>query len=164
MKPLALAVTVALFLIASATALLIFLDRADLASTTYASRAQAAAAGALGDGMWLPYGLPSGAINIRESHNVDTNEVWFAYETVDKSNDIPSRCRRSSVSEVEMFDSTSSEKIAEFSKHVKLLLHSPAGATFYICLGDSYNYYVAVDHGAGRVYGWSWGDKATALK
>jgi hypothetical protein len=46
--------------------------------TEYSSLAEARAAGALDRG-WIPPSLPASATNLREVHDIDTNERWIAF-------------------------------------------------------------------------------------
>ncbi len=45
----------------------------------YATHADAAAAGAIAVGKWLPTWLPTSAVRIREFHRVDRPEMWVEY-------------------------------------------------------------------------------------
>jgi hypothetical protein len=54
-------------------------DYLDTRESAYATLAEARAAGALARG-WVPEYLPASAREIRERHNVDTNEVWGRFE------------------------------------------------------------------------------------
>jgi hypothetical protein len=56
---------------------------ADDFETTYANRQAAEEDGAFVRG-WLPDFVPNSTMNIRESHNVDTNECWLVFD-FDKS-------------------------------------------------------------------------------
>jgi hypothetical protein len=47
--------------------------------TTYANLDAAKKANAVGPGKWIPEFLPTLARNIREKHNLDTNEVWLSF-------------------------------------------------------------------------------------
>jgi hypothetical protein len=47
--------------------------------TTYRSMDDAQKAGALHQG-WLPAFLPPGAAEIRERHDIDTNEIWGSFD------------------------------------------------------------------------------------
>lgn len=45
----------------------------------FARYADAKSAGALGPGKWLPKFLPASATEIREEHDIDTNELWVTF-------------------------------------------------------------------------------------
>ena len=51
----------------------------DLRESSYSSMAEARRVGALDRG-WLPDILPDAATNLREIHNIDTNQTWCAFE------------------------------------------------------------------------------------
>ena len=54
-------------------------ERAETTENVYATLADAVKAGAVGDDKWIPALLPPSAREIREVHNLDTNEVWLAF-------------------------------------------------------------------------------------
>lgn len=47
----------------------------------YESLQSAKAAGAVGEGRWIPAILPDGATSIREVHDIDTNQTWGCFKT-----------------------------------------------------------------------------------
>ncbi len=50
--------------------------------SSYASYEEARRAGAVERG-WIPSLVPAGALNIREKHDLDTNEVWGVFDFAD---------------------------------------------------------------------------------
>ncbi len=60
---------------------------------TYASYAEARAQGAVGPGKWLPELLPESATDIREQHDLDTNESWLSFSFTPGELDQPPGCR-----------------------------------------------------------------------
>ncbi len=50
----------------------------DVQDAKYSSQIEAAKAGAFDQG-WVPRWVPEGAINLRETHNLDTNESLLAF-------------------------------------------------------------------------------------
>jgi hypothetical protein len=54
-------------------------SRFERPEASYASYSEAEGAGALGPGSWIPEFLPVSAIDIREQHNIDTNERWLRF-------------------------------------------------------------------------------------
>jgi hypothetical protein len=48
--------------------------------TIYPNHSAASEAGTIGAGKWIPEFLPLSAVNIRERHNLDTNEVWLFFQ------------------------------------------------------------------------------------
>lgn len=53
--------------------------RMDIIDITYPNYDAVIQAGALGKGKWIPEFLPRSAVNIRETHNIDTNEEWLFF-------------------------------------------------------------------------------------
>lgn len=129
--------------------------RMDVSSQNYKSHAEASDAGALGKGMWLPGGLPKNAVDIREAHDVDTNEVWFSYS--DTSNETPSECSEIAWVGVLAPRVRRVTEIDEFSRNVRSLQRSGRGH-LYRCRGEEYDYYLAVDPRSNQAFGWSLGD------
>ena len=56
----------------------------EVVTATYATLAEARQAGAIANG-WMPQGLPEGAHDIREAHDLDTNRRWglFSFSGAD---------------------------------------------------------------------------------
>jgi hypothetical protein len=63
----------------------------DRYATYFQTYADAKRAGALGPGKWLPAFLPASATEIREEHDIDTNELWVAF-TLGRDFSAPSSC------------------------------------------------------------------------
>jgi hypothetical protein len=53
----------------------------EMIERTYEDTAAAKAAGAVGEGTWLPDILPDDARSIHEVHDIDTNETWGCFKT-----------------------------------------------------------------------------------
>jgi hypothetical protein len=86
-KPLTLLILVILLQVAC--------ERMETAENAYATFADALKAEAVGDGKWIPGLVPPSAREIREAHNLDTNEVWLAFRL--DSTELPviaERCTR----------------------------------------------------------------------
>lgn len=49
----------------------------DLSEHSYANFNEAAKAKAIGKGSWIPAFIPRSATNIKEIHDIDTNEIWL---------------------------------------------------------------------------------------
>ena len=58
----------------------------DVVTNSYATVAEARSAGAIDRG-WMPPGLPAGAHDIREAHDLDSNRQWglFSFEPADRA-------------------------------------------------------------------------------
>lgn len=76
-------------------------DRIENVETTYSSFDDVIKANAIGEGKWIPQFLPQSARDIREKHNLDTNEIWLTFEF--GSNDLGmmlNLCKETSLREV----------------------------------------------------------------
>ncbi|MGO4550470.1 hypothetical protein AB4059_05125 [Lysobacter sp. 2RAF19] len=126
----------------------------DIASQSYTSYGAARDAGALGKWKWLPSDLPESARDIREMHDVDTNEVWFSYQ--DPSGNAPSKCEKIRWADIRAPRDSRTREVAEFDRQIASSHMS--GGQLYRCVGESYGYQLAVNPKSGRAYGWSRGD------
>lgn len=124
----------------------------DFTSTSYESYAKAQIVEALGAAAWLPGTLPRSAVDIRETHNVFTNEIWFSY--LSTSNDPPDKCNSRMVSELKFPRARNVREITLFHRDLNLLKKS-GRAIYYRCRDEEYDYYLAVDSESGRAFGWS---------
>jgi len=69
--------------------------------TVYPNFEAASKAKAVGEGKWIPGFLPLSATNIREKHNLDTNEVWlFFHFSTDDLASIINACQQTAQHEV----------------------------------------------------------------
>lgn len=66
----------------------------DYVESRYDDLAAASEAGAVAHG-WVPSFLPASATAIRETHNLDTNEVWMTFSMVQNAFDGVDACERS---------------------------------------------------------------------
>ena len=68
------------------TALAASCRNVDVVTNSYATVAEARQAGAFDRG-WMPQGLPAGAHDIREAHDLDSNRQWglFSFPATEKS-------------------------------------------------------------------------------
>jgi hypothetical protein len=71
--------TIVIVLFASVVLVAAACEQMETFETTYPDAASAIKAGAVGEGKWVPKFLPSSATNIRETHNMDTNELWLSF-------------------------------------------------------------------------------------
>lgn len=81
--------------------ILIGCERMETTENVYQDFDAAYIAEAVGDDKWIPGFLPPSAKNIREKHNLDTNEVWLScqFSAADR-NSIMKACRQISQHEV----------------------------------------------------------------
>lgn len=81
--------------------LLLGCERLDTIESTYQNFEAAVKAKAIGNGRWIPGFLPPSAADIREIHNLDTNEVWLFFRS--SPSDLPtvvSTCKKVAEREV----------------------------------------------------------------
>lgn len=48
---------------------------------------------AVGPGKWLPSWLPKSASEIHEAHNIDSNQVWLEFKTINSLRDLGHQCQ-----------------------------------------------------------------------
>ena len=76
-------------------------ERIETVETDYLDSAAANKADAVGDGKWIPGILPHSAKKIRETHNIDTNEIWLFFNfSADDRDSITKACQRIAEHEV----------------------------------------------------------------
>ena len=134
---------------------LVALSRLDVSSARYASYEVAMRAEALGPGKWLPGDIPSTAMDITETHDIDTNEVWFSYR--DKAGNRPPHCRVVDAGSVVVPRRIRHGEVGALVDRLTDLVQSRQGA-FHACRGEAFDYFLATDPASGLVLGWSHGD------
>jgi len=123
-------------------------DPLELVETSYPDRAAAASGGSVSRG-WIPGWLPADASDIREIHNLDTNQSALAFDTPrDLSWAPPAECRTIEASVV-----VHSRYRQEWWPSLDELRRA---YSFYECPGaEPYGYtYVGIRGDGGRVVHW----------
>jgi hypothetical protein len=64
----------------------------EVTSVEYADRDDALSKNAIGESKWLPVWLPSDALEIQETHDVDTNESWAVFRVASGRLELPADC------------------------------------------------------------------------
>lgn len=118
----------------------------------YDSYADAASAGVIGKGVWLPSELPKSAKKIREAHDIDTNEVWFTYR--DELHQIPESCKRTMWNKAIEPRLRKEKEPRDFLLQVRMLSRSK-NVRIYSCRGEEYAYHLAFDPYENLGVGWS---------
>lgn len=131
--------------------------RLDISSNRYESYAAALDADAIGQGRWLPSQLPVSAVGIRETHDIDTNEVWFSYASA--SSRPPEECSKLLADQLRLPRSRWVHEVEEFFRGLKDVQAS-GRASFYSCHDAGYDYYLVIDPERNLAYGWSLGGYA----
>jgi hypothetical protein len=126
----------------------------EVSSTSYATYEKAESNGAIGQYKWLPSDIPTTAKEIQESHDVDSNEVWFtfAYEGVfEPSADTCNTVERGSV---QIRQPKRWDRFPGFVKQARIDAVG-LGMVWFSCRGESFTYFLAVDRPGRRIIGWS---------
>lgn len=121
----------------------------EVASTEYADRNQAVSRQAIGESKWLPSWLPEDAVNIRESHDMDTNESWLVFRLTSGVLALPEECRL--VSKPEMSDVRVMRRFPPFARNAWSRASS-YGGKFYLCPEGNAGRWVMRDEELGLVY------------
>lgn len=133
---------------------LVACGRVDISSSRYESYAAARAADAIGQGRWLPSQLPESATGIRETHDIDTNEVWFSYASASSSP--PGGCSTLTADELRLPRVRSVNEVEAFFRGLKGAQAS-GRARLHQCHETGYDYYLVIDPEGNLAYGWSLG-------
>ncbi|WP_288495932.1 hypothetical protein [uncultured Stenotrophomonas sp.] len=121
----------------------------EVASTEYADRNQVVSRQAIGESKWLPSWLPEDAVNIRESHDIDTNESWLVFRLTSGVLTLPEECRL--VSRPEMSDARVMRRFPPFARNAWSRASS-YGGKFYLCPEGNAGRWVMRDEELGLVY------------
>ncbi|QDL28371.1 hypothetical protein EGM71_11665 [Stenotrophomonas maltophilia] len=121
----------------------------EVSSTEYADRNQAVSRQAIGESKWLPSWLPEDAVNIRETHDMDTNESWLVFRPTGGVLALPEDCRL--VSRPEMSDARVMRRFPQFARSAWSRASS-YGGQFYLCPEGDAGLWVMRDEALGLVY------------
>lgn len=121
----------------------------EVASTEYADRNQAVSRQAIGESKWLPSWLPEDAVNIRESHDMDTNESWLVFRLTSGALTLPEECRL--VSRPEVSGARVMRRFPQFARSAWSRESSYSGM-FYLCPEGDAGRWVMRDEEQGLVY------------
>lgn len=141
-----------LFIVVAPIAILFSLSRIDVSSVRYANYEEARLSGAIGKWKWLPGDISSTAREIIETHDVDTNEIWFLYR--DKAKNFSSNCREVNPKSVRIPRKIRHAEVDSFIERLTGLMESGRGK-YYTCRGEEYDYFLAIDSASDQVLGWS---------
>jgi len=123
----------------------------EVTKSTYETYEEIASIPNIFEAGWIPRWLPKTARNIKESHNIDTNEAWivFSFSPVDKFYEA---CRIIIENKVIL---PTEKQIRHFPNFVVKGVSELKGetVTFYQCNDDS-SRNLAVDHGSAYAYIW----------
>lgn len=126
----------------------------EVSSISYASYEEAKSRGAIGAYKWLPSIIPKSARGIQESHDVDSNEVWFTF-VFDGDFEPPSAtCSGVNRNSVTMRPPRRWDRFPKFVQEARSEVFQPS-MIWFACQGESYHFFLAVDRTRNRVIGWS---------
>jgi hypothetical protein len=128
----------------------------EVSSISYASYEEAKSRGAIGTHKWLPSLIPTLARDIRESHDVDSNEVWFTFVFDGKFEPPPETCSGVDRGAVAIRKPRRWDRFPEFVRDARSHVLQP-GMLLFACQGESYRFFLAVDGAKGQAIGWSRG-------
>jgi hypothetical protein len=141
-------------LVLAVVAVALGLYSCEVTSNSYSTYQEAEANGAVGQYKWLPAGLPTTARDIRESHDVDSNEVWFTFVYDGVFEPAPDTCESVERGSVQMRQPKRWDRFPGFVKKARVDAMSP-GMVWFFCMGESFRYFLAVDRPGRRAIGWS---------
>ncbi|MBB6066273.1 hypothetical protein [Pseudoxanthomonas broegbernensis] len=117
----------------------------------YADRNDALAREAIGESKWLPAWLPEGAVAIRETHDVDTNESWLVFRLNGDKLTLPSKCELAD--KPAMTEKRVMSRFPQFAQDAWSRASEHTGE-FYRCPESSVARWVMHDEELGLVYSW----------
>lgn len=121
----------------------------EVASTEYADRNHAISRDAIGKSKWLPEWLPKDAVDIREAHDMDTNESWLIFRPTSGTLTLPEDCRPTG--RAEMPDAPTMRRFPQFARNSWSRASDHAGV-FYSCPERSAGRWIMHDEELGLVY------------
>lgn len=121
----------------------------EVASTEYANRDQAISKNALGESKWLPEWLPEDAVNIREAHDMDTNESWLVFHPANGVFTFPKDCRLAG--KPEMSEAQTMRRFPQFAPSAWSRASGYTGE-FRLCPEGGADRWVIHDEDLGLVY------------
>lgn len=135
-------------------------DRSDILQSYYPTYEAAVQDGAIGRG-WVPGFLPRSAQQIREVHNLDTNETWVAFDFVwEDGTLLEAACTSVSVELVILPRERSTEAYVPWWPQQLLGQVTAASEefSFYQCremdLGERFQAYLALERARSKAWFW----------
>ncbi|MCD9097437.1 hypothetical protein LU699_08320 [Luteimonas fraxinea] len=121
----------------------------EVASTEYVDRNQALASNAIGESKWLPAWLPEDAVNIREAHDIDTNESWLVFRPSGGVLVLPVQCKQAN--KPAMTEERVMQRFPQFARDARLRASDYSGE-FYLCPEVGAGRWVTHDEELNLVY------------
>lgn len=140
--------------LAIAASVVLGLYSCEVSSTSYASYKEAESREAMGAHKWLPSLIPASARDIRESHDVDSNEVWFMFVFEGNFDPPAAMCSTVNRSEIALRPVNWWDRFPNFVREARTRVIKP-GMRLFSCNGESYSFFLAVDETDKSAIGWS---------
>jgi hypothetical protein len=121
----------------------------EVTSAEYADRHEAIARRAIGESKWLPAWLPDGAVDIREAHDVDTNESWLVFRLSKGPLTLPRDCKQTG--RPEMPQQRVIRRFPQFARDAWSRASSHAGL-FHLCPEGNADRWILHDEELGLFY------------
>jgi hypothetical protein len=127
----------------------------DVTSVAYGSYAEAKSSQAIGEGKWLPTWLPNSAAEIKETHNIDTNETWLQFKFSHPLTVPEASCQAIPREQLKFPLGASIEKFPDFARKSISVLQSDVTLQFYRCHEDKRDERFLAIHPTSQVaYSW----------
>ncbi|WP_313138837.1 hypothetical protein [Stenotrophomonas sp.] len=121
----------------------------EVVSAEYADRDEAMNRNAIGEAKWLPTWLPADAVNIRETHDIDTNASWLVFHLRSGALVLPENC--SNAARPEMPGKRVMRRLPLFARDARSRA-SASNGTFYLCTEGATTHWVTHDREMDLVY------------
>lgn len=121
----------------------------EVVSAEYADRDEAKNRNAIGEAKWLPAWLPADAVNIRETHDIDTNASWLVFRLRSGALVLPVNCRRTA--RPEMPGKQVIRRFPIFARDAWSRA-SASNGMFYLCTEGTTTHWVTHDREMDLVY------------
>lgn len=152
------------FLKKSATALVVFfaiavtwivaMKNLEVTSESYDSYSEVAAIAGIFDAGWIPIWLPKSATNIKETHDIDTNEAWLTFVFSSNDDFFSSSCVLTPRSEIVLPVESTIDRFPSFVRDIRSRLKEDMSLLMYVCNGAT-SRILAVDKDSNTAYVWS---------
>ncbi|WP_164273525.1 hypothetical protein [Stenotrophomonas sp. B1-1] len=121
----------------------------EVVSVEYSDRDAAMNRNAIGEAKWLPTWLPADAVNIRETHVIDTNASWLVFRLRSGALVLPENCRITA--RPEMPSKRVMRRFPMFARDAWSRA-SASNGTFYLCNEGATTHWVTHDREMDVVY------------
>jgi len=128
------------------------MTRLEVTESHYSTYEELASIPNIFDAGWIPSWTPKSAVDIVESHDVDTNEGWLVFKYL-KSDEFYAGCKEIPSDKVERPNKQYTSKFPQFVTDAVIQISRNTTIKFYSCDNNS-NRYLAIDKQNQRAYVW----------